>query len=416
MPMNREGTSSSWLMFVMHRYLTGRSNRRYMSSLFTIMGITIGFITIFVIIGIMNGLQSGYLEDLIEIQSFHLQISVDDQTDPLAIRSAVLSHPGVSSAVQYLDTNALLEYGDRQYYPCILRGVEDDIFTTDEGFLEHTSLDDGSITRLGVRELIVSDHMRQMLYAIPGSTMNMMLMGVGKVVPHVPITFESSIAGIYRSDFPDIDSGFIFTSLETLKLLLPQQRPLLGIKLTDLDTLETTAEDLALITGVETVTTWKEANESFYAALMIEKYGMMLLLSLIFLVVIMNAKTSFEKYVFHKKDDIGILRSLGASRGEVYTIFLLQGSLIVLTGILLGSLLGYLTAYHINEIIRAGERLLNFLFDRRMVFLTYTFPVVIEIREMFAVGIAILLLSITNMYFAVATLVKKSPLEILWYE
>jgi len=406
---------SKWILLVAKRYLTGKSNRRYMSSVFTILGLITGFITIFVIIGIMNGLQIGYIDDIVEIASFHAQVKLSDDADEEQVLREIRLMESVASAVRFNETNALLEYKNGQYYPCRVRGVEDSIFTMDKGFLEHTSLLGHHITSLHDRDIIVSESLMNSLSAVPGHTIHMMLMGVGKVVKHVPFRFDTTIIDTYKSGFPDIDSNLIFTSLDTLQKLLPNQQPLIGVKFLDKSMIDRSRR-IAEIDGVEQVTTWKEANQSFYSALMLEKYSMLLLLCLIFLVVIMNAKSSFEKYVFYKKDDIGILRSLGASRGAVYSIFLIQGVLIVLCGILLGSSLGYLTAYHVNGIIHVVERLCEFLLKRKVTLLLYEFPVIIQMKEVLVVSISILVISMINIIFAIKTLVKKSPLEIMWYE
>jgi lipoprotein-releasing system permease protein len=149
---------------------------------------------------------------------------------------------------------------------------------------------------------------------------------------------------------------------------------------------------------------------------MLEKYGMMILLSLIFLVVIINSKVSFEKYVFFKKEEIGILRSLGASRGAVSLIFQLQAFFITLGGTALGIGLGILTASYINEIILAVQRVINTLFSTQLTFLPYRLPVVIHISEILILAVIVLVFSSLNIYLAVRSMVHKDPLEILRYE
>jgi lipoprotein-releasing system permease protein len=149
---------------------------------------------------------------------------------------------------------------------------------------------------------------------------------------------------------------------------------------------------------------------------MLEKFGMMILLSLIFLVVIINSKVSFEKYVFFKKEEIGILRSLGASRSAVSLIFQLQAFFITFAGTAIGIGLGLLTAAYINEIILAVQHMLNSLFSTQFMFLPYRLPVVIHITEILILAVIVLAFSSLNIYLAVRSMVAKDPLEILRYE
>jgi lipoprotein-releasing system permease protein len=58
----------------------------------------------------------------------------------------------------------------------------------------------------------------------------------------------------------------------------------------------------------------------------------------------------FWAIVFEKTRDIGILRSLGASRAGIVWIFLRYGAIIGVLGSLLGLLLGWLVTKNINEI------------------------------------------------------------------
>ncbi|MEZ6184524.1 MAG: FtsX-like permease family protein [Planctomycetota bacterium] len=64
--------------------------------------------------------------------------------------------------------------------------------------------------------------------------------------------------------------------------------------------------------------------------------------STIFLVLFMSVHT--------KVREIGILRAMGATSGGVLTLFVSQGFLLALVGILFGYVLGNLVGWNINEI------------------------------------------------------------------
>lgn len=413
--LNRPKKNGCWTLFVIDRYFTGKSNRKYMSSLFTVLGICVGFIAIFVIIGVMNGLQAGFLEDIIELQSFHMYVSLESDADPDTVMQQIQQIDGIQTVIPYLDTNALIEFRKGQYIPCMIRGADSRLFHDDVGFIKHAHLSPDFPEELSEMDIVISDYMGKSFARPVGSSMDLLLMGVGKVVRHVPITISTTIIETYSSNSPDIDSYVVFMSLDTLEKILPSQLPRLGIKLTDIEDLRIKG-DICSIEGVKEVTTWKESNQSFYSALMLEKYSMLILLSLIFLVVIMNAKTSFEKYVFFKKDDIGILRSMGASKEEIYIIFMVQGLIIIVTGILTGVLLGFIIATNINSIVSFFESIIGTVANRQVRLLAYDLPVRIKGGELLALSLFVLVVSLLNLFFAIKDLIKRSPLEILRYE
>ncbi len=86
---------------------------------------------------------------------------------------------------------------------------------------------------------------------------------------------------------------------------------------------------------------------------------MVLLLALIVLVAAFNIIGILTMMVGERTREIGILLAMGASRGQIQGIFLLNGLWLGALGTLLGSLLGWLgTQYLIRYGIRlAGRRL-----------------------------------------------------------
>lgn len=98
------------------------------------------------------------------------------------------------------------------------------------------------------------------------------------------------------------------------------------------------------------VHTWKEQQKSFTDPVEKERELMRTLFSIIYLVVAALILSIFWAIVFEKTRDIGILRSLGASRAGIVWIFLRYGGIIGVLGSLFGLLIGWLVTKNINEI------------------------------------------------------------------
>lgn len=96
--------------------------------------------------------------------------------------------------------------------------------------------------------------------------------------------------------------------------------------------------------------TWKEQQRSFTGPVEKEREVMRTLFSIIYLVVASLILSIFWAIVFEKTRDIGILRSLGASRAGIVWIFLRYGAIIGTIGSLLGLLLGWIVTKNINGI------------------------------------------------------------------
>jgi lipoprotein-releasing system permease protein len=98
------------------------------------------------------------------------------------------------------------------------------------------------------------------------------------------------------------------------------------------------------------VWTWREASGAFLSALDVERRVMFIILSLVVLIAALNIISGLVMLVKNKGRDIGILRTMGLTQGSIMRIFFICGSLIGVTGTLLGVIVGCLFAYFIQDI------------------------------------------------------------------
>jgi len=82
--------------------------------------------------------------------------------------------------------------------------------------------------------------------------------------------------------------------------------------------------------------TWTEANQSFFAALKLEKLTMFIILTLIILVASFNIISTLIVMVVEKTKDIGILKALGMNAAGISRIFTYEGLFIGSLGTALG--------------------------------------------------------------------------------
>ena len=81
-------------------------------------------------------------------------------------------------------------------------------------------------------------------------------------------------------------------------------------------------------------------NEALYKMMRYEKLAIYMILIFIVIIIAFNIYSSLTMLIIEKKEDIGTLRSLGAPEQMTRRIFLLEGWLISLLGLLIGLVLG----------------------------------------------------------------------------
>ena len=81
-------------------------------------------------------------------------------------------------------------------------------------------------------------------------------------------------------------------------------------------------------------------NESIYKMMRYEKLAIYLILIFVVIIIAFNIYSSLKMLVIEKQGDIGTLRSMGAPESMLQRIFLLEGWLVSLLGLVIGLVLG----------------------------------------------------------------------------
>ncbi|MDB3859970.1 lipoprotein-releasing ABC transporter permease subunit [Paracoccaceae bacterium] len=96
--------------------------------------------------------------------------------------------------------------------------------------------------------------------------------------------------------------------------------------------------------------TWRDASSSFLRALEIEDNVMFVLMSILVMIASMNIISGLIMLVKNKGRDIGILRTIGLSKGAIMRVFMICGAFTGIIGTFFGVILGCLFALYIDPI------------------------------------------------------------------
>jgi lipoprotein-releasing system permease protein len=104
---------------------------------------------------------------------------------------------------------------------------------------------------------------------------------------------------------------------------------------------------------------WTGQHVNFFRSIEITKRILFVILSLVVAVAAFNIVSTMVMVVKDKRRDIAILRTFGASPRSILSVFVVQGSLIGVLGILGGVLLGLLVATNLQQLVHALEGLVG---------------------------------------------------------
>lgn len=167
-------------------------------------------------------------------------------------------------------------------------------------------------------------------------------------------TGEFIVVGLIETGMFDFDQSFAWTPLETAQAMVKRGGAItgIGLRLRDMRDAPVVADRLEDELGFPKywATDWISMNTELFKWMQYEKVLMFLLLTFLIVIASLNVVALLVMMVRDRRREIGILMSIGAPRGQVAGIFLRLGLTISLTGILVGTVLGFLVTLGLDRI------------------------------------------------------------------
>jgi lipoprotein-releasing system permease protein len=150
-----------------------------------------------------------------------------------------------------------------------------------------------------------------------------------------------TIAGIFDFGNKGANGRSTFVALRTAQslLALPGGVTSLDVTVRDVYSAERVAQRITAATGVE-ADSWIKTNGELFTAIAAQSTSNNAIRFFVGLSVAFGIASVLAVVVVQKSREIGVLRAMGVSQGQVMRVFLLQGGLLALAGAAVGSGLG----------------------------------------------------------------------------
>ncbi|HEX2886697.1 FtsX-like permease family protein [Vineibacter terrae] len=233
-------------------------------------------------------------------------------------------------------------------------------------------------------------------------------------VGRVPRKIRLRVAAIFEVGMFDYDSNFIYMPIQKAQDFfdMPGQISLVEVFAADSASYRRLAGPISQALDWKAYAfDWIEANAGFFNTVQIQTNVMFLVLTMIIVVAAFNIVSSLMMLVRTKGPDIAILRTMGASRGQILRIFLVDGMGIGLVGVGIGVMLGLLFVRNIEAIRQGLQSTFGVcLFDPQL-YLLAELPARISAGEVTSIAVMALVFAFFATLYPAWAATRLDPLE-----
>ena len=340
-----------WELRVALRYLTARRKQAFISviSAVAVMGVAVGVMAVLIALGLMTGLQSEIRARILGATA-HVSVFRSEGAsyeDLLAAVDKVREVPGVVGTAPAVYGKALLTTPNgaaaatlKGIVPAEERTVTEVVSKLTEGSIDEFEKPAGE----GPPPVLLGNALAATLNAGVGDVVTL-TSPRGRLSPVglIPNVKKLRVVGLVKTGLYEFDAAWAYLPLEAARRLLDEEGRTahVEVRLADMFAVKAGARAILEKLGRSYMTTdWVEMNQALYSALWIEKVAVGTAIGLIVAVAALNIVATLVLMVMEKHKDIAILISMGASRGAIMRVFMLQGSVIGVIGTALGGALG----------------------------------------------------------------------------
>src|SRR5688500_9827871 len=340
-------------IFLALRHLRSRRNRRLarVTALIALTGISVGVAALIVAQALANGFRDEMRDKILRGTSHLTVVKADGQSianyKELAARISLIE--GVTSAAGTTYDGAVLVGPSNSSY-AILRGLD-----VESGLLSSVQL---SLIAGSADPLLSQTSEKRTEVLIGAELAKRARLAVGDEADIMAVSSGPSsqqrvrIAGIVRTGLFEYDSTWVYLPLKSAEAFAGGRHTVsvISVQVKDIYEVRKVSAKIREVVGSEyTVVDWQEANRPLFTALELERRVGLVIIALIILIAALNITTTLILVVMERRRDIAILNAMGATRGSIMGIFVIEGAVVGLVGAVTGVLLGALATYLANR-------------------------------------------------------------------
>ncbi|MGL5338658.1 MAG: lipoprotein-releasing ABC transporter permease subunit LolE [Aeromonas veronii] len=391
-------------LFLGLRYSRSRRRNGFIAfiSASSLIGIALGVMALILGLSAMNGFERELKDRVLSVVP---QGELDAVERPLPdwprLRDYLLAQPGVEAAAPVIRLNGLLEHGSA------LKGVQLRAVLPD---LEANLSDAGKyMTGRGLRELqpgergvILGKTIADKLGVKVGDSVALLLpQGGDQAGIKNPRREALTVVGLLEIG-GQLDGLLGFMHLADAQAITGMGSGVEGFSLRVSDVLN--AQNITIAAAQQFphhvyIRSWMNSQGYLYQDIQMVRTVMYVVMLMVVAVACFNIVSTLVMAVNEKRSEIAILKTMGASPGQIRLTFVIQGMVNGVAGALLGALLGGLLSSKLTQILGVIEKLIGHRFLNPDIYFIDFLPTELHMQDLLIVtGAAILMSLVATLY------------------
>ncbi|WP_421349924.1 lipoprotein-releasing ABC transporter permease subunit LolE [Aeromonas veronii] len=391
-------------LFLGLRYSRSRRRNGFIAfiSASSLIGIALGVMALILGLSAMNGFERELKDRVLSVVP---QGELDAVERPLPdwprLRDYLLAQPGVEAAAPVIRLNGLLEHGSA------LKGVQLRAVLPD---LEANLSDAGKyMTGRGLRELqpgergvILGKTIADKLGVKVGDSVALLLpQGGDQAGIKNPRREALTVVGLLEIG-GQLDGLLGFMHLADAQGITGMGSDVEGFSLRVNDVLN--AQNITIAAAQQFphhvyIRSWMNSQGYLYQDIQMVRTVMYVVMLMVVAVACFNIVSTLVMAVNEKRSEIAILKTMGASPGQIRLTFVIQGMVNGVAGALLGALLGGLLSSKLTQILGVIEKLIGHRFLNPDIYFIDFLPTELHMQDLLIVtGAAILMSLVATLY------------------
>ena len=394
--------------------LGGGQLSTFLSSL-SMLGLVLAISLLIIVLSVMNGFDKEMRERILGMVP-HVTLQAHEPIEDWRAQAALVArHPDVVEVTPFVEFDALFMRGERIETARGIGLAQDDPAAASRvlGSLPPAGL---QAFRERLDSLVLGVGIADRLGVVPGDEITLIVPGSGQGESARPTRFEVvRLAGVLDTR-TELDEVAAIVPLALASQLAGIGSGVNGLRVVTSDLFAVARIGWELVNNMPPgyyATNWMMTHGNLYSAIQLSRDLISVLLFSIIAVAAFNVVSSLVLVVFDKQGNIAILRTLGASAGDIASIFVMQGAMIGLVGALLGALLGALGSLVVPGLVARLENLLDINFLNTDVYPVSFLPVDLLLRDVLLVAAVALAMCVVAAVYPALRAARLAPALVL---